>query len=104
MKSLRQSKQKDIFEELTNKRMEEVQGLSKQIDLNNLNYQYNGKFAPKKFLAFKVPIVLYKNIKEGYITLEKTEEFKSEINKIVKGMNKLEEQNTEINNIKAFYE
>ena len=104
MKSLRQSRQKDIFEELTNKRMEEVQGLSKQIDLNNLNYQYNGKFAPKNFLAFKVPIVFYKNIKEGYITLEKTEEFKSEINKIVKGMNKLEEQNTEINNIKALYE
>ena len=104
MKSLRQSKQKDIFEELTNKRMEEVQGLSKQIDLNNLNYQYNGKFAPNKFLAFEVPIVFYNNIKEGYITLEKTEEFKSEINKIVKGMNKLEEQNTEINNIKALYE
>ena len=104
MKSLTQSKQKEIFEELANKRMEEVQGLSKQIDFNDLNYKYNGKFAPKKFLAFKVPIGFYKNIKEGYITLEKAEEFKSEISKIVKGMNKLEEQNTEINNSKALYE
>ena len=84
--------------------MQQIQGLSKQIDFNNLDYKYNGKFAPKSFLAFKVPIAFNKIMKEGDITLEKAEEFKSEISKIVTGMNKLEEQNTEINNIKALYE
>ena len=47
---------------------------------------------------------MYKNIKEGYITLEKAEEiqkeFKSEISKIEKIKNKLEEQKAKTNNIK----
>ena len=39
-------------------------------------------------MAFKVRLGFYKNIKEGYVTLEKAEErqkeFKSEMNEIVK--------------------
>ena len=81
------SKQKDIFEELANRRMEEIQDLSKQIDFNNLTYCYKGNTAPKTFIGFKGPLVVYENIKEGCITLEKAEEeqkeFKLEINKIV---------------------
>ena len=50
--SLTHSKQKEIFEELANKRMEEVQDLSKQIDFNKLTYHYKGKTAPKKFYSF----------------------------------------------------
>ena len=85
--------------------MEEMQCLNKQIDFNNLTYkyEYKGKFAPKIFLAFKGPLGFYENKKEGYIILEKAEEirkeFKSEINEIVKGKNKSEEQKSAINNI-----
>ena len=75
--------------------MEEIRDLSKQINFNNLTYHYKGKTASKNFIAFKGPLGFYKNIKEGYITLEKTEEkqkeFKSEINDIVTGSKKSED-------------
>ena len=45
--SLTHLKQKEIFEELANKRMEEIRYLSKQIDFDNLTYHYKGKNAPK---------------------------------------------------------
>ena len=67
--------------------MEDIQYLNnliKQIDFNTLIYYY--KSASKNFIEFKGPLNFYKNIKEGYITLEKAEEkqiaFKSSINKI----------------------
>ena len=84
--------------------MEDIQDLSKQIDFDNLTYHYNGKTSPKNFIAFKGPLGFYKNIKDDYMTLEKAEEkqeaFKLEINKIVKGSKKSEEQKTAIKNIK----
>ena len=42
-----ESRGKKFFEELTNKWMEEIQDLSKQIDLGNINFRYNGNTAPK---------------------------------------------------------
>ena len=48
--------------------MEEIQDLSKQINLNNLTYLYQGNTAPKTFIGFKDPLDFYKNIKKGYIT------------------------------------
>ena len=76
--------------------MEEILGLSKKIDFNNLTYHYKGNTAPKTFIGFKGPLGFYKNIKEGYITLEKSKEkqkeFKSDVNKIVKGSKKSRDQ------------
>ena len=40
--SLNHSKQKEIFKELANKRMEEITDLSEQTDFNNLTYHYKG--------------------------------------------------------------
>ena len=63
--------------------------------VSNLNNTYKGKTASKKFVAFKGPLGLYKNIKESCITLEKAEgkqkkqKNKSEINEIVKGSKKI---------------
>ena len=72
------SKQKEIFEEIANanKRLEEIHDLSIQIDFNNLTYRYQGNTAPKNFIGFKGSLDFYRNIKEGYITLEKTKEKK----------------------------
>ena len=39
-KSSEHSKQKEIFEELANKIMEEIKDLNKEIDFNNLIYDY----------------------------------------------------------------
>ena len=64
--------------------MEEIHDLSKQIDFNNLTYCYEGNTTPKIFIGYKSPLAFHRNIKEGYITLEKAEEeqkvFKSKIN------------------------
>ena len=89
--------------------MEEIQNLSKQIGFNNLTYHYKSKSIPKKdFIGFKDLLGFYKNIKEGHITLEKSEEkqkeFKSEINEIVKRSKKSEDQKNAIKNIKILYE
>ena len=45
--SLTHLKQKNIFEELTSRRMEEIQNLSKQTDFNNLTYRCKGKLLQK---------------------------------------------------------
>ena len=55
-------KQKEIFKELVNRRMEEpvnrrmkeIWDLRKQIDFNNLIYHYKNKTVPKKFSLLKV--------------------------------------------------
>ena len=67
--SLTHSKQKEIFKGLANKRMEQLQDLSKLIDFNNLTHHYKNKNVPKKFIGFKGPLSFYRNIKEGYITV-----------------------------------
>ena len=65
--------------------------------------------APKIFIGFKDPLGFYKNIKEVYITeekktKEKQREFKSDLNEILKGRYKSENQNIVIKNIKTLYE
>ena len=106
--SLTHLKQKEIFEEVTNRRMEEIRDLSKQIDFNNLIDHYKNKTVPKYFLFFKGPLKFYKDIKEGNITLGKAEEeqkeFQNEIAHILKWKYKTGGQIHAINNIKTLYE
>ena len=45
------SKQNEIFEELANERINEIQELSKQIDFNNLIYFVIGKSVQKYYLS-----------------------------------------------------
>ena len=45
---------KEIFEELANKGRNEIQNLSKQIDLDNLSYSFQGQSAPKMLWVLKV--------------------------------------------------
>ena len=68
-----------MFEELANKRTDEIQNLSKQIDFNNLTYYFKGESAPKNVIGFKGPLGFYKYIKDGFITLEKAEENKKNL-------------------------
>ena len=59
-KSSTHSKQKKSLEELANKRLDEIQYLSKQIDFNNLTYYFKGKNALKTFIYFKGPLGFYR--------------------------------------------
>ena len=60
--SLTYSKQKFFFEELANRRMEEIKYLSKQIDFNNLTYRHKGNIPLVSFIG---PLGFYKNIQQG---------------------------------------
>ena len=99
--SLIHLKQKETFEELANKRIHEIQNLSKQIDFNNIIYYFKGESAPKNFIGLKGPLAFYKNIKDGYMTLENTAETQKEFKslKILKRRNKSEEQKSAIKSI-----
>ena len=59
-KSSTYSKQKKSLEELANKRLDEIQYLSKQIDFNNLTYYFKVKNALKTFICFKGPLGFYR--------------------------------------------
>ena len=67
-------KQKSIFVEISNKIPDVILNLSKIIDCNNLTYYFKGESAPKSFIGFKGPVGLYKNIKDGCVTLEEARE------------------------------
>ena len=83
-----------------------MQNLSKQIDFHNLTDYFKVESAAKKFIGLKGPLDFSKNIKEGYITLEKPEEkqsaFKSDLNDKSKGRYKPENQESVTKNIKHF--
>ena len=58
-------KYKEIFEELSNKRIDEIQNMSKQIDFNNLIcYFTTSDLALINFIRFKGPIHIYNDIKK----------------------------------------
>ena len=89
--------------------MFEINKLSKEIDFNNLTYHYTSKTAPKYFVPFKGPLIIYNNIKYVQISLKKEEkireEFRSGLNEIVKENPNYKSKNqiTTIKNIKKFY-
>ena len=53
--------------------MGEIENVSKQIDFNNLTYYFNGEGDWKGLINVKRPLAVYKNVNNGYITLEKAE-------------------------------
>ena len=82
-------KQKEIFDELVNKWKFEIDKFCEQINFNNSTYHYKGKSTPKYFICFKGPLIIYNNLKNGWINLQKeeniAEEFQSEIGGKLKG-------------------
>ena len=84
--------------------MEKVQDWSKQSDFNELTCLYKDRNYPKKYM-FKGSLSLYRSINGGYITPEEAEEqqkeFKPNINEIIVGSKKLEDQISAIKNIKT---
>ena len=62
--------------------------LSEGIGFNNSIYYYASKSAQKYFVRFKGPLVIYNDINDGWISLQKEEkiqeEFWSGLNEILK--------------------
>ena len=99
-----------IFGEFSDKQMNEIKGLSRQIDFNNSTYQFKSKsISPINFIGFKAPLHLYRDIFDGNIILAKAEEnqkqFKSDLNEMTRGntQKKSVDQIKTIENIKNLY-
>ena len=68
-----------IFDKLSYERIDEIKDLSRQIDFNNLIYYFKSKdVSPIKFIGFKAPLYLYRNILNGNTKLEKAEEYQKQ--------------------------
>ena len=102
-------KQKEIFAVLVNEGKFEIDKQSEQINFNNLTYHNEGKSAPKYFMCFKGPLIIYNDINNGRINLQKEEkfqeDFQSELRKILKRNldRKTEDHISAIKNIKKLY-
>ena len=53
--------------------MFEINKLNEGIDFNNLNHYHTSKNDSKHFVLFKVPLIIYNNIKNGRLSLRKEE-------------------------------
>ena len=82
------SKQKEIFNELADKKIEEITNLDKQVDPDDLLYSYKGNTADAKFNQFDHAFSLLDKIRDGKISLADAkndqEKFKSNLNEIKK--------------------
>ena len=65
----------ESYSKLFDKKFDEIQELSKEIDYQNLNYNSTKKASGSmNFIKFKGQFSLFKKIKDGDISLEMTEE------------------------------
>ena len=80
-------KRKIFFDQFVNEWKFEISKSSELNDFNNFSY-YTGKSVPKYFVRFKGPLIMYNDIKNGWISLQKEkkiqEEFQSELKEILK--------------------
>ena len=121
MKSIEQSKaitddesleqKEESYNKLLDKKLDEIQELSKNIGYKYLNYIFTMKARGSvNFISYKGPFSLFKNIRDGDILLEMAEEdqkkFKREFGQIKSGNpdHKSDKQLYTIKNVKNLYD
>ena len=86
------SKQKEIFNELADKRLNEITKLDEKVNRDDLIYRHKGRTTDEKFNEYDNALDLIDKIKNGEIKLNKAENdqisFESSLGKIKKGNNK----------------
>ena len=83
------SKEREIFKDVYNKRLDKVEELNKKIDYNDLKYNVISNGEEFNFDKLKDPIVFLNDIKKNKTSLEEAkniqQEYKKYLNKIRKG-------------------
>ena len=70
----------EIYNKLLDKKLDEIQELNKNIDYKYLNYIFTTKASGSiNFIRYKGPFSLFKNIRDGDISLEMAEEDQKKI-------------------------
>ena len=79
----------DILNKLLGEKIDEILNMSKDIDYDNLVYNFKGSTPSTNFMIFESPIYIYNQLKNGEKTLQQVEEeqseFEKELNKINSG-------------------
>ena len=100
------SREREIFEDIYNKRLDKIEELNDQIDYNNLNYVAAGTGDKYSFDDLDDPLTFLNNIKKGEISMEKAIEqqynFRKYLNLIRIG-NKNDNKKRTLANINVFY-
>ena len=82
--------QEKNFNRLLDERMDEIQKIGKEFDLNNLTYYFiSPNIAQINFIRFRGPLHVFEEIKNGNLLIEKIkkeqENFKSNLGEITSG-------------------
>ena len=102
-------KQKELFNELANERLEKITDLDKILNSNDLIYKYKGNTADKKFDKFDNVLNIINKIQNGEISLvdvkNNQEKFKSHVGEIKRGNSKKrsKEPKSALYNIEMIY-
>ena len=100
------SKEREIFKDIYNKRLDKIEKINNKIDYNNLNYVVAGTGDEYNFNNLDDPLTLLNNIKKGKISMKKAIEQQHNSLKylnIIRIGNKNDNQKRTLANINIFY-
>ena len=105
-KKLLLSKEREIFKDIYNKRLDGIEELNNKIDYDNLQYIIYSKKQIINFSELKSPLTLLDGIKKGEMTLKEAKDYQKDyldyLKSIRKG-NKNEKQKEILANLNMFY-
>ena len=96
------SREREIFKNIYNKRLDKIEELSKKVDYNNLKYTVISSGEEFEFDKSEDPLVLLNDIKKGKISLEEAKNLQQDYDKYLKEIrkgNKSAEQSQTLANI-----
>ena len=100
------SKEREIFKDIYNKRLDKIEELNNKIDYDNLEYAVYSRKELINFSELKSPLILLDEIKKGIISLEEAKYYQKtyldHLKTIRKG-NKSVEQRETLANLNMFY-
>ena len=100
------SKEREIFKDIYNKRLDKIEELNNKIDYDNLEYAVYSRKELINFSELKSPLTLLDEITKGEITLEEAKNYQKDyldyLKTIRKG-NKSVEQRETLANLNMFY-
>ena len=105
-KELLLSKEREIFRDIYNGKLEQLQLTRNNVDFDNLNYEVIASGNKYQFDGVKDPLVFLKEIEEGRISIQEAKNIQKEFNKqlnFTRRGNKNQEQRNTPNNINNLY-
>ena len=105
-KELLISKEREIFRDIYNDRLDQIQNASHNINYDNLSYKVMRSGDEYKFDGLKDPLVPLDNIKKGKILIQEAKNTQKEYNKylnLIQRGNKNNIQRVTLNNINNLY-